>query len=66
MDCINIYHGIIPKKSPLWEIQEINDIYLMGIFVVTTSIGPLMDLVFLKICQLSNGQLLILDFSKGF
>ncbi len=56
----------ILKNSPLWEIQEIDDIHLMGIFVVTTSIGPLVNLVFLKICQLSNGQLLILDFSKGF
>jgi hypothetical protein len=54
------------KNSSFWEIQEIDDIYLMGIFVVTTSVGPLMSLVFFLICQLSNGQLLILDFSKGF
>jgi hypothetical protein len=30
----------ISNKSPLWEIQEFDDIYLMGIFFVTTSIGP--------------------------
>jgi hypothetical protein len=36
----------IPKNSQLWEIQEIDDIYLMGIFVVITSIGPLVNLVF--------------------
>jgi hypothetical protein len=46
----------IPKNSLLWEIQEIDDIYLMGIFVVTTYVGPLMNLVFFQICQLSNGQ----------
>jgi hypothetical protein len=56
----------IPKYSLLWEIQEIDHIYLMGIFFVITSIGPLVNLVFLKNFQLSNGQLLILDFSKGF
>jgi hypothetical protein len=44
------------KTSSLWEIQEIDDIHLMGIFVVTTSIGPLLNLVFSQICQLSNGQ----------
>jgi hypothetical protein len=42
----------IPKNSPLWEIQEIDDIYLMGIFFVTTSIGPLVNLVFFQFCQL--------------
>jgi hypothetical protein len=46
----------ILKNSPLWEIQEIDDIHLMGIFVVTTSIGPLVNLMFFQISQLSNGQ----------
>jgi hypothetical protein len=40
----------IPKKSPLWEIQEIDDIYLMGVFLVITSFGPLVNLVFFQIC----------------
>jgi hypothetical protein len=34
------------KKLPLWEIQEIDDIYFMGIFVVTTYVGPLVNLMF--------------------
>jgi hypothetical protein len=46
----------ILKNSPLWEIQEIGDIYLMGIYVVTTSVGPLVNLVFFQIFQFSNGQ----------
>jgi hypothetical protein len=48
---------LISKKSPLWEIQEFDDIYLIGIFVATTSVGPLVNLMFFLICQLSNGQL---------
>ncbi len=48
---------LILKKSSLWEIQEFDDIYLMGIFVATTSVGPLVNLMFFLICQLSNGQL---------
>jgi hypothetical protein len=46
----------ISKNSPLWEIQEIDDIYLMGIYVVITSVGPLVNLVFLQVFQFSNGQ----------
>jgi len=48
---------LILKKSPLWEIQEFDDIYLMGIFVATKFVGPLVNLMFFLICQLSNGQL---------
>jgi hypothetical protein len=29
-----------------WKIQEIDNIYLMGIFVVTTSVNPLVNLMF--------------------
>jgi hypothetical protein len=46
----------IPKNSSLWEIQKIDDIYLMGIFFVTTFVGPLVNLMLFQICQLLNGQ----------
>jgi hypothetical protein len=36
----------ILENSSFLEIQEIDDIYLMGIFVVITSIGPLRNLMF--------------------
>ncbi len=55
----------IPKNSQLWEIQELDDnssIYqiiwgseMLLIFVVRTFVGPLMNLLFLKKFQLSNG-----------
>jgi hypothetical protein len=46
----------ISKKSPLWEIQEIDDIYLVGIFLVITSVGPLVNLVLFKFAnfQMAN------------
>jgi hypothetical protein len=47
----NKNYMFIPKNSSLWEIQEIDDTYLMEIFVVTTSIGPLVNLVFFQIFQ---------------
>ncbi len=46
----------ILKKSLLQEIQEIDYLYLMGIFVATTFVGPLMNLTFFKFAnfQMAN------------
>jgi len=38
----------------------------MGMFVVTTFIGPLMNLVFFLICQLSNGLIINSRLFKRF